>query len=97
MIAIIEYIWCADELRVFQVADARYHLQLRGGSFYSGNMLPELRQKVTLLNPVLYLINGFRWRFFKVSDVSVIMICGFLFACMVVVYLMFRTGYEFRQ
>ena len=72
-----------------------------GGSFYSVSMLPELWQKVTLLNPVLYLISGFRWSFFEVSDVSVTvslaMICGFLFACMAVVYLMFKTGYKLKQ
>jgi len=72
-----------------------------GGSFYSVDMLPEFWQKVTLLNPVLYLISGFRWSFFEVADVSVgvslAMICGFLLACMVVVYLMFKTGYKLRQ
>lgn len=72
-----------------------------GGSFYSVDMLPEFWQKVTLLNPVLYLISGFRWSFFEVADVSVgislVMICGFLLACMVVVYLMFKTGYKLRQ
>lgn len=72
-----------------------------GGSFYSVSMLPELWQKITLLNPVLYLISGFRWSFFEVSDVSVsvslAMISGFLVACLAVVYLMFRTGYKLKQ
>ncbi|MFK7994792.1 MAG: ABC transporter permease [Granulosicoccus sp.] len=72
-----------------------------GGSFYSVNMLPEFWQKVTLLNPVLYLISGFRWSFFEVSDVSVtlslVMITGFLMGCMAVVYLMFKTGYKLKQ
>jgi len=72
-----------------------------GGSFYSVSMLPEFWQKVTLFNPVLYLISGFRWSFFEVSDVSVtvslIMITGFLAACMVVIYLMFKTGYKLKQ
>lgn len=72
-----------------------------GGSFYSVSMLPEFWQKVTLLNPVLYLISGFRWSFFEVSDVSVtvslIMISGFLCACLAVVYMMFKTGYKLRQ
>lgn len=72
-----------------------------GGSFYSVSMLPEFWQKVTLLNPVLYLISGFRWSFFEVSDVSVsvslTMITGFLIACLVAVYLMFKTGYKLRQ
>ncbi|MFK7861325.1 MAG: ABC transporter permease [Granulosicoccus sp.] len=72
-----------------------------GGSFYSVNMLPEFWQKVTLLNPVLYLISGFRWSFFEVSDVSVtlslVMITGFLLGCMAIIYLMFKTGYKLKQ
>ncbi len=72
-----------------------------GGSFYSVSMLPEFWQKVTLLNPVLYLVSGFRWSFFEVSDVSVtlslIMISGFLVACLLVVWLMFKTGYKLKQ
>jgi len=72
-----------------------------GGSFYSVNMLPEFWQKVTLLNPVLYLISGFRWSFFEVSDVSVIIslltILGFLALCLVVVGVMFKTGYKLKQ
>ncbi|MGQ7844210.1 ABC transporter permease [Granulosicoccus sp. 3-233] len=72
-----------------------------GGSFYSVSMLPEFWQKVTLLNPVLYLVSGFRWSFFEVSDVSVMlslmMISGFLMACLIVVWLMFKTGYKLKQ
>lgn len=72
-----------------------------GGSFYSVSMLPEFWQKVTLLNPVLYLISGFRWSFFEVSDVSVgvslAMITFFLLACLATVYLMFKTGYKLKQ
>lgn len=72
-----------------------------GGSFYSVSMLPEFWQKVTLLNPVLYLISGFRWSFFEVSDVSVtvslLMISGFLIACLLIVWAMFKTGYKLRQ
>lgn len=72
-----------------------------GGSFYSINMLPEFWQKVTLFNPVLYLISGFRWSFFEVSDVSVtlslVMITGFLVGCMAIIYLMFKTGYKLKQ
>ena len=72
-----------------------------GGSFYSVSMLPEFWQKVTLLNPVLYLISGFRWSFFEVSDVSVtvslVMISGFLIACMLIVWAMFKTGYKLKQ
>jgi len=72
-----------------------------GGSFYSVSMLPPFWQKVTLLNPVLYLISGFRWSFFDVADVSVglsiTMITGFLIACLALVWWMFKTGYKLRQ
>lgn len=72
-----------------------------GGSFYSVNMLPEFWQRVTLLNPVLYLISGFRWSFFEVSDVSVtvsvVMITGFLVLCLLAVWAMFKTGYKLKQ
>lgn len=72
-----------------------------GGSFYSVDMLPAFWQKVTLFNPVLYLISGFRWSFFEVSDVSVVvslaMILAFLGACLVLVWFMFKTGYKLRS
>jgi len=72
-----------------------------GGSFYSINMLPEFWQKVTLFNPVLYLVSGFRWSFFEVSDVSVgtslTMILVFLGACLAIVAWMFRTGYRLKE
>jgi len=71
-----------------------------GGSFYSIDMLPEFWQKISLFNPVLYLISGFRWSFFEVSDVSMgfslAMILLFLFTCIVIVGLMFRTGYKLK-
>jgi ABC-2 type transport system permease protein len=72
-----------------------------GGSFYSVSMLPPAWQTVTLFNPVVYLISGFRWSFFEVSDVSVglslSMILMFLGACLLVVWWMFRTGYRLKQ
>jgi ABC-2 type transport system permease protein len=72
-----------------------------GGSFYSVNMLPPVWQTVTLFNPVLYLISGFRWSFFEVSDVSVgislAMITVFLLACLLLVWWMFKTGYRLKQ
>lgn len=72
-----------------------------GGSFYSVDMLPAFWQKVSLLNPVLYLISGFRWSFFEVSDVSVtvslLMISGFMLASLLTVWLMFKTGYKLKQ
>ena len=72
-----------------------------GGSFYSVSMLPPAWQTVTLFNPVLYLISGFRWSFFEVADVSVgislAMICMFLLICLVLVWWMFKTGYRLRD
>jgi len=71
-----------------------------GGSFYSVDMLPEFWQKVTLFNPVLYLISGFRWSFFDAADVSVgislFMIFAFLGLCLAIVWWMFKTGYKLR-
>jgi len=72
-----------------------------GGTFYSIDMLPEFWQKVSLLNPLLYLISGFRWSFYEVADVNVqlslIMTAGFLLGCLAVVWWMFRTGYKLKQ
>ena len=72
-----------------------------GGSFYSVSMLPPAWQTVTLFNPVVYLISGFRWSFFEVSDVSValslFMVLAFLSICLLVVWWMFKTGYRLRQ
>jgi ABC-2 type transport system permease protein len=72
-----------------------------GGSFYSVSMLPPAWQTVTLFNPVVYLISGFRWSFFEVSDVSVelslSMVLVFLAACLLIVWWMFKTGYRLKQ
>ena len=72
-----------------------------GGSFYSVSMLPPAWQTITLFNPVVYLISGFRWSFFEVSDVSVglslFMVLAFLGACLLVVWWMFKTGYRLKQ
>jgi len=72
-----------------------------GGSFYSVSMLPPAWQTVTLFNPVLYLISGFRWSFFEVADVSVglslTMVIGFLLLCLGVVWWMFKTGYRLKS
>jgi ABC-2 type transport system permease protein len=72
-----------------------------GGSFYSIDMLPPTWQTVSLFNPVLYLISGFRWSFFEVADVSVgislAMIGLFLCLCLALVWWMFKTGYRLRQ
>jgi ABC-2 type transport system permease protein len=76
-------------------------LAFLGGSFYSIDMLPPLWQKITLLNPVVYLISGFRWSFYGVADVdvgiSLGMTIGFLLLCLFVVWWIFRTGYRIRQ
>lgn len=75
-------------------------LAFLGGSFYSISMLPPLWQTVTLFNPVVYLISGFRWSFYENADVSVAlslsMTCVFLLACLVIVWWIFRTGYKLR-
>jgi len=72
-----------------------------GGTFYSVSMLPPAWQTVTLFNPVVYLISGFRWSFFDVADVSVglslAMVLVFLGACLVIVWWMFKTGYRLKQ
>jgi len=76
-------------------------LTFLGGSFYSVRMLPPLWQKITLFNPVVYLVSGFRWSFFGVSDVSpevsVGMTLVFLVFCLAIVWWMFRTGYRLKS
>lgn len=72
-----------------------------GGSFYSIDMLPPFWQKVTLFNQVMYLISGFRWSFYEIADVglatSLAMITGFLVACMLIVWWIFKTGYQVKS
>ncbi|WP_438955631.1 ABC transporter permease [Cognatiyoonia sp.] len=72
-----------------------------GGSFYSISMLPEIWQKITLFNPVVYLISGFRWAFFDTADVPIAMSLGaialFTVACLAVIWWIFRTGWRIRQ
>ena len=76
-------------------------LTFLGGSFYSISMLPPIWQKITLFNPVVYLINGFRWSFYGVSDVNVVvsaaMTFAFLLICLGIVWWIFRTGYKLRS
>lgn len=75
-------------------------LTFLGGSFYTISMLPPFWQKVALVNPVVYLISGFRWSFFNMTDVdirlSLAMISVFLGACIATVAWIFRTGYRLR-
>jgi len=76
-------------------------LTFLGGSFYSVSMLPPGWRAVTLLNPVVYLISGFRWSFYEIADVdvglSVAMTLVFLVICLIVVAWIFRTGYRLRS
>ena len=76
-------------------------LTFLGGTFYSIDMLPPFWQTVTLFNPVVYLVSGFRWSFYGLSDVSVgaslLMVLLFLSVCMAAVWWMFRTGYRLRS
>jgi ABC-2 type transport system permease protein len=75
-------------------------LTFLGGSFYSIDMLPPFWRTVSLFNPVVYLVSGFRWSFFGLADVSVwvslAMTCIFLAASLAVVAWIFRTGYRLR-
>ena len=75
-------------------------LAFLGGSFYSIKMLPEFWQNVTLFNPVLYLISGFRWSFYESADVgvatSLAMISVFLLVCIGIVTWMLKTGYRIK-
>jgi len=75
-------------------------LTFLGGSFYSIAMLPSFWQKLTLFNPVVYLVNGFRWSFYGKADVGVAVSLGmtslFLTLCLVVVVVIFRTGYRLK-
>ncbi|KAF0809292.1 putative ABC transporter inner membrane protein [Alcanivorax sp. S71-1-4] len=76
-------------------------LTFLGGTFYSISMLPPLWQKITLFNPVVYLISGFRWSFYGVSDVDVVVSFGmtvaFMLACVLVIWWIFRTGYRLKR
>ena len=76
-------------------------LTFLGGSFYSINVLPPFWQAVTLLNPVVYLVSGFRWSFYEIADVSVAvsaaMIAIFLGVCLIIIAWMFKTGYRLKN
>ncbi len=75
-------------------------LTFLGGTFYSTSVLPPFWRTVTLFNPVLYLISGFRWSFFGLADVnveiSIAVIVLFLFLCMATVWWIFKTGYRLK-
>jgi len=75
-------------------------LTFLGGSFYSISMLPPIWQKITLFNPVVYLVSGFRWSFYGVSDVNVgvslAATVGFMALCLATIWWIFRTGYRLK-
>jgi len=75
-------------------------LAFLGGSFYSISMLPPIWQTITLFNPVVYLISGFRWSFYGVADVNVVVSLGmtalFLLLCLGAVWWIFKTGYRLK-
>lgn len=76
-------------------------LTFLGGTFYSIEMLPPIWQKITLLNPVVYLVSGFRWSFYGIADVSVevsfAMTLVFLAGCVAAVGWIFKTGYRLKS
>jgi ABC-2 type transport system permease protein len=75
-------------------------LTFLGGAFYSIKMLPPVWQTITLFNPVVYLVSGFRWRFYGNADVpvgiSIAAILGFLVLCLGVVWWIFRSGWKLK-
>ncbi|WP_454832354.1 ABC transporter permease [Pseudoxanthomonas wuyuanensis] len=93
----------ADDFQKLQVIPLMIvtPLTFLGGAFYSINMLPPVWQKITLFNPVVYLISGFRWSFYGVSDVNVVVsvaaIVGFLILCLATVWWIFKTGYKLKN
>ena len=94
-------IW-ADGWEKLQVVPALIiaPLAFLGGSFYSIHMLPPLWQKLTLLNPIVYLVSGFRWSFYGSADVAIGISVGmtslFLLLCLGLVWWIFRTGYKLK-
>ena len=76
-------------------------LTFLGGAFYSISMLPPLWQKISLANPVVYLISGFRWSFYGVADVHIAVSTGmtlvFMLICLATIWWIFKTGYRLRR
>jgi ABC-2 type transport system permease protein len=76
-------------------------LTFLGGTFYSISMLPPAWQTISLFNPVVYLISGFRWSFYENSDVAIAlslgMVLGFLLLCLIAVWWIFKSGYKLRN
>jgi ABC-2 type transport system permease protein len=76
-------------------------LTFLGGTFYSTSVLPPVWQTIALFNPVVYLVSGFRWSFFEIADVnigvSLAMTLFFLFACLAIIWWIFKTGYKLKN
>jgi len=76
-------------------------LTFLGGTFYSTSVLPPAWRTITLFNPLVYLISGFRWSFFEIADVNVgvslVMTMGFLAICLTIVWWIFKTGYRLKN
>ncbi|MCG6976018.1 MAG: ABC transporter permease [Acidiferrobacterales bacterium] len=102
MFGFIIGLW-ADDFQKLQIIPMMIitPLTFLGGAFYSINMLPPFWQKVTLFNPVVYLISGFRWSFYGIADVnvgiSIAMILVFMLLCLSGIWLIFRTGYRLKS
>lgn len=93
----------ADDFQKLQIIPMMVIMPLTflGGAFYSINMLPPFWQKVTLFNPVVYLVSGFRWSFYGVSDVNVVvsvaMIFVFMLICLTGIWWIFKSGYRLKN
>ena len=102
MLGFIIGIW-ADSFEKLQIVPLLIvtPLAFLGGSFYSISMLPPIWQKITLFNPVVYLISGFRWSFYEHADVgvgvSIAMTSVFLAVCTAIIAWIFKTGYRLRS
>ena len=94
-------VW-ADSFEKLQIIPMMVVMPLTflGGSFYSIDMLPDPWDKIALFNPVVYLVSGFRWSFYGVSDVgvgiSVAATIGFMLACLAIIWTIFRTGWKLK-
>lgn len=94
-------VW-ADGFEKLQIVPMLFLMPLTflGGTFYSIKMLPPFWQTIALFNPIVYLINGFRWSFYEISDVNVAVSLGmtlcFLSICLVVIWWIFKTGYRLK-
>ncbi len=93
----------ADDFQKLQVVPLMIltPLTFLGGSFYSISMLPPLWRKIALFNPVVYLVSGFRWSFYGIADVNVVLsiaaTIAFLALCLVTVAWLFKTGYKLKS